>query len=32
MANRFDIDEAPDGQQPEIIVIGDYLLGNAPIL
>jgi len=26
MANRFDIDQAPDGQQPEIIVIGDYLL------
>ena len=26
MANRFDIDEAPDGQQPETIVIGDYLL------
>jgi len=26
MANRFDIDEAPDGQQPETIIIGDYLL------
>lgn len=26
MANRFDIDEAPDGQAPETIVIGDYLL------
>jgi len=26
MANRFDIDQAPDGQQPEIIVIGDYIL------
>ena len=26
MANRFDIDEAPDGQSPETIVIGDYLL------
>lgn len=26
MANRFDIDAAPDGQQPETIVIGDYLL------
>ena len=26
MANRFDIDQAPDGQQPEKIVIGDYLL------
>jgi len=26
MANRFDIDEAPDGEQPETIVIGDYLL------
>ena len=26
MANRFDVDEAPDGQQPETIVIGDYLL------
>jgi len=26
MANRFDIDQAPDGQQPETIVIGDYLL------
>ena len=26
MANRFDVDQAPDGQQPEIIVIGDYLL------
>ena len=26
MANRFDIDEAPDGQAPETIIIGDYLL------
>lgn len=26
MANRFNIDEAPDGQAPETIVIGDYLL------
>ena len=26
MANRFDIDQAPDGQSPETIVIGDYLL------
>jgi hypothetical protein len=26
MANRFDVDEAPDGQAPETIVIGDYLL------
>ncbi len=26
MANRFDIDQAPDGKQPEKIVIGDYLL------
>jgi len=26
MANRFDIDQAPDGRQPEKIVIGDYLL------
>jgi len=26
MANRFDIDQAPDGETPEIIVIGDYLL------
>lgn len=26
MANRFDIDAAPDGVQPETIVIGDYLL------
>jgi len=26
MANRFDIDQAPDGEQPETIVIGDYLL------
>ena len=26
MANRFDIDDAPDGEQPETIVIGDYLL------
>lgn len=26
MANRFDIDQAPDGQQPQKIVIGDYLL------
>ena len=26
MANRFDIDEAPDGQTPETIIIGDYLL------
>ena len=26
MANRFDITEAPDGQAPETIVIGDYLL------
>jgi hypothetical protein len=26
MANRFDIDQAPDGEQPEKIVIGDYLL------
>jgi hypothetical protein len=26
MANRFDVDQAPDGQQPETIVIGDYLL------
>jgi hypothetical protein len=26
MANRFDIDQAPDGKQPETIVIGDYLL------
>ena len=26
MANRFDIDEAFDGQAPETIVIGDYLL------
>lgn len=26
MANRFDIDQAPDGEAPETIVIGDYLL------
>ena len=26
MANRFDIDQAPDGRQPEKIIIGDYLL------
>ena len=26
MANRFDIDEAPDGEAPETIIIGDYLL------
>ena len=26
MANRFDIDQAPDGQAPETIIIGDYLL------
>ena len=26
MANRFDIDAAPDGQAPETIIIGDYLL------
>jgi hypothetical protein len=26
MANRFSVDEAPDGQQPETIVIGDYLI------
>ena len=26
MANRFDIEQAPDGQAPETIVIGDYLL------
>ena len=26
MANRFDIDEAPDGKTPETIIIGDYLL------
>lgn len=26
MANKFDIDQAPDGQSPETIVIGDYLL------
>jgi hypothetical protein len=26
VANRFDIDEAPDGQAPETIIIGDYLL------
>jgi hypothetical protein len=26
MANRFDVDEAPDGQAPETIIIGDYLL------
>ena len=26
MANRFDIDQAPDGETPETIVIGDYLL------
>jgi hypothetical protein len=26
VANRFDIDEAPDGQTPETIIIGDYLL------
>lgn len=26
MANKFDIDQAPDGKSPETIVIGDYLL------
>ena len=26
MANRFSQDDAPDGQAPELIVIGDYLV------